>query len=174
LKVSRGLASGDVDNDGDLDLLVTTNGQDAELLRNDGGNRAHSVVIDLRSAPPNTRAIGGRVRVVTGARSQMREVRAGSSYMSQSDVRLHVDEIPLHLRIPFLHRRVRAGSIGPFGMHLKPFETQLRAMGMEIRGVIGREETELNLRGTGDCKADVEITGKLPELLVKDTVTVKG
>ncbi len=39
LKVSRGLATADIDNDGDLDLLVTTNGQDAELLRNDGGNR---------------------------------------------------------------------------------------------------------------------------------------
>ena len=38
-KVSRGLVSGDIDNDGDLDLLVTNNGQTADLLRNDGGNR---------------------------------------------------------------------------------------------------------------------------------------
>ena len=89
-KVSRGLATGDIDNDGDLDLLVTTNGQDVELLRNDGGNRAHAVLIDLRSVGTNTRAIGARVRVSTGPSTQTREVRAGSSYASQSDLRLHV------------------------------------------------------------------------------------
>lgn len=97
----------------------------------------------------------------------------GTVAVAVGDVRLHVDEIPLYMRIPFLHRRVRAGSIGPFGVRLNPFETQLRAMDMEIRGMIGREETDLNLRGTGDCKAEVEITGKLPELLVKESVTVK-
>jgi enediyne biosynthesis protein E4 len=89
LKVSRGLASADIDNDGDLDLLITTNGQDAELLRNDGGNRGHAVLIELRSAPPNSRAIGARARVTVGSRTQLRDVRAGSSYMSQSDLRLH-------------------------------------------------------------------------------------
>jgi hypothetical protein len=89
-KVSRGLATGDVDNDGDLDLLVTTNGQDAELLRNDGGNRGHATLLDLRGAAPNRSAIGARVRVVAGEKTQMREVRTGSSYLSQSDLRLHV------------------------------------------------------------------------------------
>ena len=88
-KVSRGLAVGDIDNDGDLDLLVTTNGQDAELLRNDGGNRGHALLVDLRSAPPNTRAIGARIRASTGSRTQMRDVRAGSSYLSQNDLRAH-------------------------------------------------------------------------------------
>jgi len=89
LKVSRGLATGDIDNDGDLDLLVTTNGQDAELLRNDGGNRAHALLVDLRSAAPNTRAIGARIRATTGSRTQMRDIRAGSSYLSQNDLRAH-------------------------------------------------------------------------------------
>jgi hypothetical protein len=89
LKVSRGLATADIDNDGDLDLLVTTNGQDAELLRNDGGNRGHALMVDLRCATPNTRAIGARVRATTGARTQTRDVRAGSSYLSQNDLRAH-------------------------------------------------------------------------------------
>ena len=89
LNVSRGLATGDIDNDGDLDLLVTNNGQDVELLRNDGGNQAHAILIHLRSATPNTQAIGARVRVSTGTTTQTREVRAGSSYASQSDQRLH-------------------------------------------------------------------------------------
>jgi hypothetical protein len=89
LKVSRGLATADIDNDGDLDLLVTTNGQDVELLRNDGGNRGHGLLIDLRSAAPNTRAIGARIRATTGSRTQTRYIRAGSSYLSQNDLRAH-------------------------------------------------------------------------------------
>jgi hypothetical protein len=89
LKVSRGLATADFDNDGDVDLLVTTNGQDAELLRNDGGNRAHALLVDVRSARPNTRAIGARIRVTAGGQTQMRDVRAGSSYLSQNELRAH-------------------------------------------------------------------------------------
>src|SRR5215470_17861070 len=73
-RVGRGLAVGDIDNDGNLDLLVSNNGQDAELLRNDGGNRANAVVVRLRGRAPNTDAVGARVRVVTGLRTQIRDV----------------------------------------------------------------------------------------------------
>jgi hypothetical protein len=88
-RVSRGLAVADIDNDGDLDLLVSNNGQDAELLRNNGVNRGNSLLVRLRGAPPNTGAIGARVRLTTGSRSQVREVKAGSSYLSQNDLRAH-------------------------------------------------------------------------------------
>jgi hypothetical protein len=87
--VSRGLATGDVDNDGDLDLLVTNNGRPAELLRNDGGNRANALLVRLRGSRGNLEAIGARVRVTTGTRTQMRDIRAGSSYLSQNDLRAH-------------------------------------------------------------------------------------
>jgi hypothetical protein len=88
-KVSRGLATGDIDNDGDLDLLVTNNGETADLLRNDGGNRGNALLLRLVGAGANTSAIGARVRLTTAAGTQMREVRAGSSYLSQNDLRMH-------------------------------------------------------------------------------------
>src|SRR6185436_2186156 len=90
LKVGRGLAAGDIDNDGDLALLVTNNGQAAELLRNDGGNRGNALVIKLVGPRANRDAIGARVRVTAGSRTQRRDVKAGSSYLSQNDVRVHV------------------------------------------------------------------------------------
>jgi hypothetical protein len=96
--VGRGLATGDIDNDGDLDLLVTNNGQAAELLRNDGassGPRPHALIVRLIGTGQNRDAIGARVRVTSASASgtsatQRRDVMAGSSYLSQNDLRLHV------------------------------------------------------------------------------------
>jgi hypothetical protein len=90
LHVSRGLAVGDIDNDGDVDLLVTNNGQAADLLRNVGGNRQNSLLVRLVGRKSNRDGIGARVRVTAGGKTQMREVKAGSSYLSQSDLRVHV------------------------------------------------------------------------------------
>jgi len=89
-KVHRGLAVGDIDNDGNLDLLITNNGQAVDLLRNAGGDRGNSLLVKLVGKKSNRDAIGARLRVTAGGSTQIREVKAGSSYLSQSDVRVHV------------------------------------------------------------------------------------
>jgi hypothetical protein len=87
-KVGRGLACGDFDNDGDVDLLVTTNQGAAFLYRNDLANGNRSFHLRLTGVKSNRDAIGAVVRVRTPLGAQMQTVRSGSSYLSQSDLAL--------------------------------------------------------------------------------------
>jgi len=88
-KVGRTLVAGDIDNDGDLDLLVTNNGGNAELLRNEGGTGNNAMLIQLVGTKSNRSAIGARVRLTASGTTQVREVKAGSSYLGQNDLRVH-------------------------------------------------------------------------------------
>ena len=87
-RVGRGLAFADFDRDGDVDLLLTTNNGPAALFRNDvvSGNRA--LRLHLTGTKSNRDAIGAVVRVSHAGQTQMRTVRAGSSYLSQSELAL--------------------------------------------------------------------------------------
>ena len=88
-KVSRGTAFGDYDNDGDIDILITNSNQTPDLLRNDSINSNHWLIIETIGTQGNRDGIGARVKVTAGGISQIREVKSGSSYLSQSDMRLH-------------------------------------------------------------------------------------
>ncbi len=85
-KVGRGLAYGDFDRDGDVDVLMTTNNGPAYLFRNDqlAGNK--SIRFKLTGTKSNRDAIGAVVRVFNNGVSQMRIVKSGSSYLSQSEL----------------------------------------------------------------------------------------
>jgi hypothetical protein len=85
-KVGRGLAYGDFDRDGDLDLLMTTNNGPAVLYRNDVSNGSRSLRFRLVGKKSNADGIGAMVRIFHGGESQSRMVRGGSSYLSQSEL----------------------------------------------------------------------------------------
>jgi hypothetical protein len=87
--VGRALVAGDYDNDGDVDLLVTNNGASPDLLRNEGGNRGAALVVRLAGTSSNRDGIGARIAVTAGGRTETREVKSGSSYLGQSDLRVH-------------------------------------------------------------------------------------
>jgi hypothetical protein len=86
--VARGAAYADYDRDGDLDILVSTNGGPARLLRNDGGNRNHWLSLKLVGTRSNRDAIGAVVRLTSASGRQTQTVHSGSSYCSQSDLAL--------------------------------------------------------------------------------------
>jgi hypothetical protein len=85
-KIGRGLACGDFDRDGDVDILMTTNNGPAYLYRNDQTANFRSVRFHLRGTKSNRDAIGSTVRVFHEGRTQSRTVRGGSSYLSQSEL----------------------------------------------------------------------------------------
>ncbi|MDE0323594.1 MAG: CRTAC1 family protein [Candidatus Poribacteria bacterium] len=88
-KVSRGTAFGDIDNDGDVDVVISNLKDSPTILRNDGGNASRWLNIELIGTHCNRDAIGARVMVVSGDLTQIREVKSGSGYISQNDLRLH-------------------------------------------------------------------------------------
>ena len=88
-KVSRGTAFGDIDNDGDIDIVVSNLKDAPTVLRNDSDSTARWLRVKLIGTHCNRDAIGTRVTVVSGDLTQIREVKSGSGYISQNDLRLH-------------------------------------------------------------------------------------
>jgi hypothetical protein len=86
--LGRGLAIGDIDNDGDVDLLLMNAGEPPVLLRNDGGNKNHWLGIKLVGAKSNRDGIGAKVTVRMGTSRRIKQLQGGASYCSASDLRL--------------------------------------------------------------------------------------
>jgi hypothetical protein len=88
--VGRTLIGGDIDNDGDIDLVVTNNGGAAEILRNTGGNARNAIEIRVVGTRSNRDGLGARLTITAGDRTQVREIKSGSSYLGQNDLRAHL------------------------------------------------------------------------------------
>jgi hypothetical protein len=86
--LGRGLAVGDVDNDGDADLLLLNAGEPPVLLRNEGGNRNHWLGVKLTGTKSNRDGVGAKVTLKVGASRRTKQLLGGASYFSASDQRL--------------------------------------------------------------------------------------
>jgi len=98
---SRGAAFGDIDSDGDIDVVINNLDGAPQVLRNDGGNGNHSITLSLVGSASNRSAFGARVKLTSGSLVQVDECRSGGSYISQNDTRLHFG----------LEKRAKADSI---------------------------------------------------------------
>jgi hypothetical protein len=87
--VGRGLAIGDLDNDGRVDAVVTTNGGPAYVLHNNSTNGNHWLTLTLIGHKSNRDAIGAVVKIITQSGAQYATVSTSGSYLSSSDKRLH-------------------------------------------------------------------------------------
>ncbi|HXS95616.1 MAG TPA: CRTAC1 family protein [Candidatus Limnocylindrales bacterium] len=87
--VGRGLAAGDYDNDGDVDILVSNNGGAPQLLRNDGGNTNHWLEILLVGTRSNRDGVGARLKLTSGSWTATAQRMGGMSYQSAQDPRVH-------------------------------------------------------------------------------------
>ncbi len=83
------MAFGDINNDGNVDIVVLNVGAPPSLLLNHGDSANHRVLFKLVGTKSNKAAIGARVTVKAGSVVQIDEVRGGASYLSQNDLRLH-------------------------------------------------------------------------------------
>lgn len=89
LRSRRGAAFGDINNDGCVDIVTLNVGEPPSLLLNHCQNGNHRVLFRLLGTKSNRLAIGARVTVRTGHMTQISEVKGGSSYISQNDLRQH-------------------------------------------------------------------------------------
>ncbi|HEY1424215.1 MAG TPA: CRTAC1 family protein, partial [Candidatus Acidoferrum sp.] len=88
--VGRGLAVGDIDNDGRIDAVVTTNDGAIHILHNETATQNHWLTLKLTGHKSNRDAIGAEVRLKSANTSQMAIVTTGGSYLSSSDKRVHL------------------------------------------------------------------------------------
>jgi hypothetical protein len=87
--VSRGLAVGDLFNEGQMDVVISDLDGKPMVLRNRGIAGRHWVSFELAGSKSNRLAIGARLKIVAGSVTQTEEIHSGGSYLSQNDLRVH-------------------------------------------------------------------------------------
>ncbi len=88
--VGRGAAFGDIDNDGDVDIIVNNSNSGPSILRNDTNSSNRSLLLSLKGSKSNRDGVGTLVEVKTGTRKQKQEAKSSGSYCAANDPRIHV------------------------------------------------------------------------------------
>jgi len=86
---SRGAAFDDLDQDGDIDIVVLNSRREPTILRNDTENTDHWIQVELQGRQANRNGVGSHVRVTAGGRTQLDEIHSGRGYQSHHGMRLH-------------------------------------------------------------------------------------
>ncbi len=89
LNIGRGCAQGDLDNDGDIDLVLNNLSSHPRVLRNDGGNKNHWLQIVLTGSSSNRQAVGAKVKLTAGKIRMAKGIFSGSSFLSQDSTIVH-------------------------------------------------------------------------------------
>lgn len=107
---SRGVGAGDMDNDGDLDVVILNSRREPTLLRNDSPTGNHWLEIRLRGTKTNRDGVGARVEVIAGDLTQIDEVHSGRGYQGHFGTRLHFG-LGKHTRVDRIRVRWLGGAV---------------------------------------------------------------
>jgi hypothetical protein len=91
--------------------------------------------------------------------------------LATKPIQVNFDAVPVHLTIPFLHRRVVAGTIGPFRMAVRPIEVGVETTDVRLDGKLGGADgLNAHLHADGRCRAEIEVQGETPAKVLKAAV----
>jgi enediyne biosynthesis protein E4 len=145
-RVSRGLAVGDLDNDGDPDIVVSNMDDTPTVLENRQRICRHWVAFRVVSSVANRFAIGATVSIDAGGRRQFREIRSGAGYLSQNDLRAyfgladHAGPVAVEVRMPGGRLWRMAGVLGGSAARARALSVVQRHADALARRVVGTNE----------------------------------